>query len=254
MSITPDPDQVKAATQAYIYGYPLVYNLTEIAKLPAGTSLLRTEVPLNTFGAARELLDSDAEFVSPNNDTLYLVAACDLSAGPIVLEVPDTHDRYYVLQFVDAWTNNFAYIGRRATGTAAGKYLLAPAEYTGDAGGLAVLRCPTDIFAIVGRIQVNGHDDLPAVHALQDAFHLTPAPQHTRTLAGLPAGDDRVGDDLAWWERFRVALRRSRPPTPMPPTSRESARSGCSPPTPCSATQTPRSRPHSSPASSREIR
>jgi len=29
--------------------------------------------------------------------------------------VPDTSGRYYVLQFVDAWTNNFAYVGRRAT-------------------------------------------------------------------------------------------------------------------------------------------
>ena len=31
-----------------------------------------------------------------------------------------------VLQFVDAWTNNFAYVGRRATGTAAGSFLLVP--------------------------------------------------------------------------------------------------------------------------------
>jgi len=35
-----DLDQVKLAAQAYIYGYPLVYNLTELAKFPAGTSLL----------------------------------------------------------------------------------------------------------------------------------------------------------------------------------------------------------------------
>jgi hypothetical protein len=42
------------------------------------------------------------------------------------LDVPDTAGRYYVLQFVDAWTNNFAYVGHRATGTAAGSFLLAP--------------------------------------------------------------------------------------------------------------------------------
>ena len=41
-----------------------------------------------------------------------------------MLHVPDTDDRYYVLQFVDAWTNNFAYIGRRATGTAEAEFLL----------------------------------------------------------------------------------------------------------------------------------
>ena len=58
--------------------------------------------------------------MSINNDTLYSIAQLDVSGGPLRLRVPDTAGRYYVLQFVDAWTNNFAYVGRRATGTAAG--------------------------------------------------------------------------------------------------------------------------------------
>ena len=80
-------------------------------------------MPLNTFGYARELLGPETEFVSPNSDTLYVIAPCDVRGGPLRLHVPDTGGRYYVLQFVDAWSNNFAYIGRRATGTAAGDYL-----------------------------------------------------------------------------------------------------------------------------------
>ena len=60
-----------------------------------------------------------------------MVAQCDVRQGPLVLHVPDTGDRYYVLQFVDAWTNNFAYIGRRATGTAEAQYLLV---YGNDQG------------------------------------------------------------------------------------------------------------------------
>src|SRR5690606_3616104 len=123
----------------------------------------------NTFGYARKLLGPDAQFVSPNNDTLYLIAICDVRNGPLVLHVPDTRDRYYVLQFVDAWTNNFAYIGRRATGTAEAHYLLAPSEYTGPAPeGMQVVRAPSGLFAIVGRIAVEGEADLPAAHALQD--------------------------------------------------------------------------------------
>src|SRR4029079_2550620 len=112
---------------------PLLYNLSEIAKLPAGTATLAggRPIPYNTFFPARTLLDPSAKFVSPNNDTLYLIAALDLSGGPVALHVPDTADRYYVLQFVDAWTNNFAYIGRRATGTAAGDYLLVPPGWSG---------------------------------------------------------------------------------------------------------------------------
>ena len=47
------------------------------------------------------------------------------------LEVPDAAGRYYVMQFVDAWTDNFAYVGHRATGTAAGAYLLVAPELGG---------------------------------------------------------------------------------------------------------------------------
>jgi hypothetical protein len=207
----PPADKVKAAVQTYLYGYPLVYNLTEVAGLVAGRSALGAPAPLNTFGAARNLLGPDAKFVTPNNDTLYLIAACDLSGGPLVLDVPDTDDRYYGLQFVDAWTNNFAYIGRRATGTAAGSFLLAPDGFDGDSGGHPVVPCPSTVFTIVGRIQVNGADDLPAVHALQDAFHLSPAPGASGAPAGLPQVD-RVPGELSWWESFRTMLQAFPPP------------------------------------------
>jgi hypothetical protein len=76
---------------------------------------------------------SDGRRVRSNNDTLYVLAACDVRQGPLVLHVPDTGGRYYVLQFVDAWTNNFAYIGRRATGTSEGECLLAADGWAGEA-------------------------------------------------------------------------------------------------------------------------
>jgi hypothetical protein len=112
MSERPRPDAAEAvqlAAQAYLYGYALVYNMREMAKFAAGPNLLGPEpLPLNTFGYARRLLDPAAKFVSPNNDTAYVIAVCDVRRGPLMLQVPDTRDRYYVLQFVDAWTNNFA--------------------------------------------------------------------------------------------------------------------------------------------------
>lgn len=212
-------EPIKLAAEAFLYGYPLVYNMREIAKFPAGPNLATpAALPYNTFGSARQLLDPTAHFVSPNNDTLYLVAMCDVRNGPLVLHVPDTHDRYYVLQFVDAWTNNFAYIGRRATGTAEGRYLLAAYDYTGSGpDGMQVVHAPSGLFAIVGRIAVNGAADLPAAHALQDQFTLTPlsvyqgeaAPQ---AVDGVPQADPRARDDLRWWEEFRVALAAFPPP------------------------------------------
>ena len=101
-----------------------MYCADEIIKLssPAAT-LIEGGVAVDTFGLARRLLGPEAEFVSPNNDTLYVIAPLDMSAGSLLLHTPDTGDRYYVLQFVDAWSNNFAYVGRGSSGTAAADWL-----------------------------------------------------------------------------------------------------------------------------------
>jgi hypothetical protein len=208
-----DAEQVAAAAKTYVDGYPLVDNLREIARLGTTDNVIGVAAPINTFASARQLLDPSAKFVTPNNDTLYIIAACDLSGGPLVLEVPDTHDRYYVLQFVDAWTNNFAYVGRRATGTRAGTFLLAPSGYDGPVPeGARVIHAPTTVFVVIGRLQVGGVDDLPAVHALQDAFTLAALDPGQSPPTGLPKSDPAVDDSLRWWEELRVALAAFPPP------------------------------------------
>jgi hypothetical protein len=135
-----------------------------------------------------------------------------------VLHVPDTAGRYYVMECIDAWSNNFAYPGRRATGTAEGEFLLAPRGYGGEVpDGIRVIHAPTNVFVIAGRLQVDGDGDLPTVRALQDQFTLTPLSVHSGgaapgPLAGLPQPDERVPTELEWWERFRVALAAFPPP------------------------------------------
>ncbi len=198
-----------AAMELYVYGYPLVYCTNEIARLTNGTSgIFPGAFGFNELLKARELLGPDAEFVSPNNDTLYVMAAIDVSAGPIVLHTPDTADRYYVLQFVDAWSNNFAYVGRRATGTAAADYLLTPVGFTGDIpAGHTVIEVPSDVAVIVGRVQVDGVTDLSAVHAVQDGFTLTGT-----TGVGIVTPTAGVADGLEFWEQFRTYLQQFPPP------------------------------------------
>ncbi len=206
-------ERVKSAAQVYVYGYPLVYCLREVAGFAQGHSSLPLSAPWNEFGYARELLGPETTFVSPNNDTLYVLAALDLRSGPLVLHVPDTADRYYVLQFVDAWTNNFAYVGRRATGTAAGEFLLVPPGWAGEAPeGMALVRAPTNVVTIIGRVQINGAADAPAVHALQDQFTLAPLYPGSGSSAPVPEPDPRVPEALRWWETFRVELAAFPPP------------------------------------------
>lgn len=205
------------AAQVYIYGYPLVYNLHEIDGFANNIASIPFSAPYNQFGYARALLGPETEFVSPNNDTLYVVASCDVRGGPLVLHVPDTGGRYYVLQFVDAWTNNFAYIGSRATGTSEGEFLVAADGWPGEVpAGMRLVSAPTGICVIVGRVQVDGEADLPTVHALQDRFTITPLSVRDGGRApatpGAPKPDRRVREDLQWWERFRVALIAFPPP------------------------------------------
>ena len=196
-------DLTSLAADAYVYGFPLVFDLREVSRFTrAGLGSLPAQ-PFNSFSHAAALAGPPDQFVSVNNDTIYSIAQIDLSGGPLRLDVPDTAGRYYVLQFVDAWTNNFAYVGRRASGTAAGHYLLMPPGGKADpADEVTVIEFPTMVGSIVGRWACDGPDDLAAVSELQAATVLRPDGQRT-AAAGIPA-PVAVPAELAFYEQLRT--------------------------------------------------
>ena len=141
-----DDDRVALAAEAFLYGFPLLFDLQQVARFTREGIGSLGAAPFNAFSHATDLAGPADTFVSINNDTVYSIAQVDVSGGPVRLQVPDTSGRYYVLQFVDAWTNNFAYIGHRATGTAAGSYLLVAPGWDGSpAAGETVIRFPTSL-------------------------------------------------------------------------------------------------------------
>jgi hypothetical protein len=199
-----DDDLVKLAGEAYLYGFPLVFNLDQVLRYVTTGVGSNPRAPFNQFSHARILAGPQDTFVTINNDTLYSMAQLDLSVGPVRLHVPDTGGRYYVLQFVDAWTNNFAYVGHRATGTGEGDFLLVPPGWSGQApGGVTVIHVPTRVASIVGRWACAGEPDLPAVHALQDATILEAA-DATAQPGGIPSPASAVPADLVFWEKLRL--------------------------------------------------
>lgn len=196
-------DLAALAAQAYLYGFPLVFDLEQVERVVAEGIGDNPPTPFNSFGHARKLATAKDTFVSINNDTLYSMASLDLSAGPMILHLPDSGGRYCVMQFVDAWTNNFAYVGQRATGSGPGDYFIVPPGWTGQAPhGTRVIESPTRIVSIVGR-RVCDPADLAAVHDLQDATTLTPAHPGIAVTGLPPAGTD-LEPALAFFDRYRV--------------------------------------------------
>jgi hypothetical protein len=205
-------ERTALATQAYIYGFPLVFDLEEVVRFTVEGVGSLPPAPYNQWAHARELANHENTFVSVNNDTLYSIAQLDLGVGPIVLRVPDTAGRYYVLQHVDAWTNNFAYVGARATGTDAGTYVYVPPAWDGPLpDGATPIHCPTRVVSIVGRWAVAGADDVPAVHALQDQLVLEPV-DTSAIPTGVPETDVGIDDALVFWEELRVWIAAFPPP------------------------------------------
>ena len=60
-----DAEQVKDAAEAYIYGYPLVYDLEAVALNVEGGGSLPLQAPYNHFAYARQLLGPETGLSRP---------------------------------------------------------------------------------------------------------------------------------------------------------------------------------------------
>ncbi|MEU6677709.1 DUF1254 domain-containing protein [Streptomyces sp. NPDC046925] len=204
------------AAEAYIYGYPMVRNLDEVDRFSRNGMGSVPPAPSNEFSHGSKLADPDDSAADANRDTVYSIAHLDLSGGALLLTVPDTGGRYYVLQFTDAWTNNFAYVGRRATGTGEASYLLTPPGWDEEVPpGATRISAPTVVAMIVGRWACEGPDDLAAVRALQEDTLLEPYWTASDEPLGLPT-HTYVSDDepeLLFYEKLRVRMA-AFPPAP----------------------------------------
>ena len=112
---------------AYLYFYPLVtMDLTrkQLTNVETGKGY---GGPMNTFANAPSYPTAqDRAVVRPNFDTLYSSGWLDLTKEPMVVSVPDTSGRYYLLPMLDMWTDVFASPGWRTTGTQAQTLVIVP--------------------------------------------------------------------------------------------------------------------------------
>lgn len=178
----------------------------------------------------RRLCDHAARWITtPNNDTLYSRAWIDLSHGPVRITVDAMPPgRYWSVAFLDAYSNNFAMIGTRLDGVGPvaltmvgpGREASVPdgddspvqvgdetpvqtgledpvqAGLEAPVPGARVLRAPGNDVWLFARFIVDGPDDLPNAHAMQDRLRVEPAAGAAPARA-VPADPASPGNFLA---------------------------------------------------------
>jgi hypothetical protein len=165
------------ATDAYIYGYPLVTMEMTRRVMTNVPAIQGTRGPMGQFIKLRQYPDASfRDVTAPNADTLYTTAWLDVGKEPWVLSIPDMKDRYFLVPLLDGWTNVFQVPGKRTTGTKAQTYAITGPGWKGTLpDGVKEYKSPTSIVWILGRIYCTGTpEDYAAVHALQDQFQLVP--------------------------------------------------------------------------------
>ncbi len=166
---------IKQSANAYVFGYPLV--LMELTR-KSMTADSPANARSNSLAHMRAFPDHNfRQVVRPNDDTLYSVAWFDLTKEPMIISTPAS-DRYYVLPFMNAWTDVFATVGTNSTGNQATNAVLVGPDWKGALpDGPNVIKAPTNMVWMIGRIQTNGKDDIPNVAAFQDQMSITPLSQ-----------------------------------------------------------------------------
>ncbi len=176
------PAEARAiAKEAAIYGFPVIdsYRINYDYFFKPGTPEYKG--PPNTIiNVPRVYTPADTAIQTPNSDTPYSFLGADLRAEPLVLTVPEIEkDRYYSIQFIDAYTYNFAYVGSRATGNGAGSFLLAGPNWKGEKppGIKEVIQSDTEINLLLYRTQLFDPADIDNVKKIQSEYKVQPLSQ-----------------------------------------------------------------------------
>ena len=154
--------------QAFIYGCPLMmFGVTA----RTGTTVMNPGdrlggAPLNQFGKEPKLPDATfTAVVLPSTTTLYASSFLNLKQEPIILRIPNMQGRFFIMQLLDGWTEVSGQSPGSRLMSQPGDYALVGPDYTGaePTGVQAVIKMPTNLMWIIGRIYTTGPSDVPKV-------------------------------------------------------------------------------------------
>jgi hypothetical protein len=176
---TPDAAITKAiAEEAYLYGFPMIVGYDVVYQYFIDRDSKQFKAPINQLhNEARVFTSADTGISTPNSDTPYSMALLDLRAEPFVVCVPEIEKaRYYDVQLVDLYTDNYGYLGSRTTGNGAGCFLIAGPDWNGETppGARKVFRCETQFSFVVFRTQLFNPADMDNVKRVQAGYKVQP--------------------------------------------------------------------------------
>lgn len=178
------------ASQAFIYGYPLL----EFERARAEVAELNTLYSLTSF--ANPDVDPVWQAIGggkrPNTDTFYSLAYLDLSEGPVVLSVPDMGDRYFSFQLTEPYISVADYIGSRTTGSGKGLYAITWTGAPGEVEGATPIEVPYASMMMLGRTLAGDVEDQAIAIELMKQYTLTPTGQPNDPPFFVPASRNGV--------------------------------------------------------------
>ena len=215
---------------AYVWGYPMVNMMNRRARLSAAPEPGRLggvlpAAPTGQIAMLNDYIDPEQTFIAcPNQDVAYGLGFFALDSQPVVVQVPDFGDRFYVYAFYDARTDQFGHLGS-LYGSTPGHYLLAGPGWDGEIpdGIVEVFRSPTDLANAIPRVFMDDTDeDRAAIQPVLDQIMVYPLDDYspgdlrTKNWADVPsfdagprpadAGETKWVDPDTFFEHFAEVL------------------------------------------------
>src|SRR5262245_7961404 len=146
------------ARNAYFWAWPLVNVYNRRLSYERVSDIVMAgpvpAAPVNRLGMLTNYIVPEERIVAcPNQDVVYGAGSFALDVSPVVIQVPDFGDRFWVYQIVDLRTDSFADVGKMY-GTTPGFYLLVGPNWKGEVpiGITKVFRASTNTGYIIPRV------------------------------------------------------------------------------------------------------
>jgi hypothetical protein len=180
------------ARDVYFWAWPMVNIYNRRLAFKDTTEVMMSGpapiAPLNHLGMLTDYIEPSERLVAcPNQDVVYGAGSVALDLSPVVVQVPNFGDRFWVYQVVDLRTDSFVQLGKMY-GTTSGFYLLVGPNWHGDVpkGITKVFRSSTNTGFIAPRMfQDDTPEDKKAIQSVLQQVMMYPLAEYDGTMKSI---------------------------------------------------------------------